>query len=75
MVDAERDVRDRLAEVIFRELSPAGDVPWQLVHPRRREEWRQRIDNLLKCFPDVGLLPPEISALPTVGLRIGRVEE
>ena len=56
----ERDVRDRLAEATRRIRGLEGE--WASLAPGMRESWRLKADELL-------------AALPTVGLRIGRVEE
>lgn len=60
MADTERDIRDRLAEALYRASIGTYPVRWSDVSSKRY--WRLGADQLL-------------SALPTVGLRIGRVEE
>jgi len=59
MTTPARELRDALAEALFGFFSPAGDLPWGAVHPRRKEEWRQRAD----CFC--------AEALPSVKLKMG----
>lgn len=59
----ERDVRDRLAEALWQQAVTSN---WQwdrdIGDEGFREHWRVKADRFL-------------AALPTVGLRIGRVEE
>lgn len=59
----ERDVRDRLAEALWRaDLNRPPMIQWDRVIEIAKDDWHRQADKIL-------------SALPTVGLRIGRVEE
>ena len=60
----EKPVRDRLAEALWRWRGwmPTGRLGHETMNPVEQTFWAERADRLL-------------SALPTVGLRIGRVEE
>ena len=59
----ERDIRDRVAEALYRADAESGrNIRWANLAADVKAYWGTFADKML-------------AALPTVGLRIGRVEE